>query len=328
MQINFSHLSNNALVICEIMSFLDLNSLRNFSLCNKRLSNLFKNDQVWKDKLKNQNYFKCLILDHLDEQVLKGQRFQKMKNYMQLSKKEDDESVLDLFMLIFCNQDQEEVLWETLEQVLPVYREENSSFFKAVKNNKVFKFELISQNNLINKKVPFVFGNKGYKTYLNSTIFKFNFNNEKLEFPLNTSLFLNEKYFISIDKNMISPTIFHKPSLDNQFSVNLEKQDFHDPIHQNVHEERIQLMDKDDLETNWISIEIDDQKFFHKELSDRLSEGYFVAEIDHRPSSLRNSLNFCLSGTVDYHLDLFDKYPILIDRKNEKLASLRKKKSK
>jgi hypothetical protein len=183
----FEDVLKQPLVICNVMSFLDLNSLRNLSLCNKRLNKLFKKDQVWLQRFKKFQ-FKFLILDDLSKEKMKGVAHQKMKKYMELEKMEEDETVIDLNILLISNANEEETMWKLLEKNLPLHQIDQLFFFKTIKNEKIFKFQLFDISDI--HKLPNVRleQNRNIKTFLNTTIVGLKFYERDDTLSINTKL--------------------------------------------------------------------------------------------------------------------------------------------
>ena len=217
---SFKDILSQSLVICEIMTFLDLNSLKNLSLCNKRLSKLFKNERVWHQRLKNHK-FECLILDDLKKERMRGKTFERIKTYLKIKKEVEGEKaeksieeMIPLYLILSYNQEEREVVWNKLKKNLPIYQLRSSFYFKAIKEEKIFRFEIVDFNLEPNKKLPVVM-NKGYKSYLNSSIFSFKFYDfSKDALQLNYQLFHNQKYLLLIDQKM-QENLIHSPLTQN-----------------------------------------------------------------------------------------------------------------
>ena len=137
MEANFNHLINQPLVINKIFEYLDEISQAKFSRANKKLNSMYKNDRIWRKKIKTFP-FGVLLLDDLDNKVWRGKIYDNVQKFMKKDES-DDESFIDFHVLLQLEPKERENILIRMKQVLPIYEEDNLLCCKAIKDEKIFK---------------------------------------------------------------------------------------------------------------------------------------------------------------------------------------------
>ena len=110
-----------SVVICEILSYLNLRSLGRVQRVCRRLRELGRRDACWIPKLRSlESNTRCFVLDEVNLGEEKGGYYSLVKTYFGVDKK-DDISVTDcVLLLLFGNQGR---VVELMDKTLPLYKE-------------------------------------------------------------------------------------------------------------------------------------------------------------------------------------------------------------
>ena len=341
----FENLLSQPLVIYNIMDFLDLNSLRNFSVSNKRTNKMFNREEYWVSRFERIRFDVLLMYDR---DSLKGRAIEMIKEFKKMEKEEILLRKMNVVLLSDVNQ--KDKVENLVMNSFPSYRRAECNHLKVIKDGNLFEITfLFGTADLAQHKVDFVSKDWFVRNkvnlyyYLWTTFIGIKLDGMKFDQgELNKmDVIRNDKYFIFITpqsekeaEEEIHPFFeskiqtLHVPQLMEEKSVDFRlNEDNYFDERQNLLEKKNRRKDRFVLEDDWLMLE--SQKFDTKDsdVENLVFNGFTVAEVSDKRGQFSSIFKSFLDESITKQLELEKKHPILRENLWESKVKKRKENS-